>query len=205
MEAAVEGVRAAVRSGENDAYNIGGGAGHSDAANRSTGATHPLFARRPAPPHHRGPCGAGAACAPRLPSIHPSRLRLALLPCWSSPDGDRCACPPRQKKRCALPFRAARGTTSPDGDRRMRLVVPCSGCGAVAPHLDRGEACRRAHSSSMDRAIVKDGGVPEVGAINRAPSHAAPAPAAVAWYVSPSAPPRTASSPAGDGLRAACG
>jgi len=84
MEAAVEGVRAAVRSGENDAYNIGGGAGHSDAANRSTGATHPLFARRPAPPHHRGPCGGGAACAPRLPTSHTRARSTAGLPCLTA-------------------------------------------------------------------------------------------------------------------------
>lgn len=188
------------------AYNIGRGGGGRHDAERPTLSGDAQSARPGRPSHHhpgRGPCGAGAACAPRLPSIHPPRLRLALLPCWSSPKGDRCACPPRQKKRYALTLRAARGTTSPGGDRRMRLVVPCSGCGAVAPHLDRGEACRRARGNAKGIAISKGCGVPCVRSLDGAPSHAAPAPAASAWYVSPSAPPRTDSSPEGDGLWAA--
>ena len=35
------------------------------------------------------------------------------------------------------------------------LAVPCSGCGAVAPHLDRGEACRRARSSLEGRRYLQ--------------------------------------------------
>src|SRR5262245_18763282 len=80
--------------------------------------------------------------------------------------------------------------------RPLKLVRPCSGCGAVAPHLDRGEACRRARGNTNGIAISKACGVPLVGAINRAPSHAAPAPAASAWYVACSALAHTAGRPA---------
>jgi hypothetical protein len=44
MGAAIEGVKATGRSGKNDAYNVGRRVGHSDAANRSLGATRALFA-----------------------------------------------------------------------------------------------------------------------------------------------------------------
>lgn len=59
--------------------------------------------------------------------------------------------------------------------RSLKLVRPCSGCGAVAPHLDRGEACRRARGA-FARSCKRP---------TQAPSHAAPALAASAWYVSP--------------------
>jgi len=56
---------------------------------------------------------------------------------------------------------------------------------------------------SKGGVIFKGRGVPEVVPISKAPSHAAPAPAAAAWYVSRERPPHTDSSPVGDGLRAA--
>ena len=57
------------------------GAGHSDAANRSTGATRALFAGQFClRSYGRGPCGAGAACAPRLQRIAMEIVKVTRQP-----------------------------------------------------------------------------------------------------------------------------
>ena len=130
----------------------------------------PAPAQRPRPLRGRR----GVRAAPPLDP--PLRLRLALLPCWSSPDGDRCACPPRQKKRCALP-------------RGASLALLAAGFRRFAFSLDRGEAWRRA------RAASERSDLPTCRRANRpivAPSHAAPAPGRCRVVAAGSAPAHTA-------------
>jgi hypothetical protein len=164
--------------------------------------------------------------------IAPQERRVRCLPAMSAPAqwprplrgrrGVRAA-PPHVPHPCAL----HRWFALPDGNRRTRLTNQSGSTvrGAAPDHrsllrslrcvgrlglavrlllsLRRGEAWRRARGSTNGGAIFKGDGVPKVGAIDRAPSHAAPAPAAAAWYISLSAPPRTPASPAGDDLRVA--
>jgi hypothetical protein len=153
------------------------GRGHCDAANRSTGATRPLFAVRPAPAPRsrplRGRRGVRAA-PPHVP--HP----CALHRWFALPDGNRRT---RLTNQSGSTVRgAAPDHRSPVGDRSAALA----GLGLAVRSLlslRRGEACRRARGRLKGGAVSTGCGIPKLGAIDRAPSHAAPAPAASAWYV----------------------
>jgi hypothetical protein len=98
------------------AYNIGRADGGRHDAERPTLSGDAQSARsgRPALHHHgRGPCGAGAACAPRLPTIHPPPSGLSVVSCLTA----TAALTQQVRPPCL----------------GLRLLRSLRACGAVAP------------------------------------------------------------------------
>jgi hypothetical protein len=175
---------------------------HSDAANRSTGATRPLFAGHACPcPAAEAP--AGPARRARRASPRSTPRVCGLLFCHAGHRPKATAALAHRGKRNAAPCCSGLRAVSPRllAIARAGKTVLGLRCSGSSPG-SRGGVSSGAWQHE-GHAVSKDGGVPFVGAIDRAPSHAAPAPAASAWYVSPSAPPCTPSSLASDDLRAA--
>ncbi len=83
---------------------------------------------------------------------------------------------------------AARGTPSPPATAPLGL--PCSGCGAVAPRLEEGEACRRARARSEAVQISRAGAVRSPADRSRRP-RTPRGPATSVRSMAPSTPPRT--------------
>jgi len=129
------------------------------------------------------PCGAARRACPR--STPPVR---SLLFCHADHRLRATAALAHRGKSNAAPCRSGlRAALSRNRDRcaegRARVAVPW-----LLTWIEGRRVVGRV-ALSKGGAVFKGSGVPEVGAIDRAPSHAAPAPTASAWYVSPSAPP----------------
>ena len=97
--------RGGSREGTNHAYNIGGWAG-AFRRGKSLPRSDACAVCRPRlpPSSRRGPCGAGAACAPRLPSIPP--FVCGLLFCHAGHRLTATAALAHRGKRNAAPCRA---------------------------------------------------------------------------------------------------
>ena len=178
------------------------GQGHSDAANRSTGATRALFAG------HVCPCPAAEAPAGPARRARRASPRSTLRVCGLL----FCHAGHRPKATAALAHRGKRN------------AAPCrSGLRAVSPRLlataEAGETVlglRCCGSSPGSRGGVSSGAwqherhsdlqslwCPVCRSDRQGALARRAGPSAFAWYVSLSAPPRTPSSLASDGLRAA--